>query len=135
MLVSLSLSSYSARKIISCGSKNVYKNLHNLNCFKSIFVSKHHDLLFQGHGMRRLKAIRRQDIFIDETVYGGMTQGELSQAREKELQLAQQDINMERTKEKKNTLEAYVYETRNKVHFCALSLLILSYSCVIIRFF
>lgn len=85
--------------------------------------------------MRRLKAIRRQDIFIDETVYGGMTQGELSQAREKELQLAQQDINMERTKEKKNTLEAYVYETRNKVHFCALSLLILSYSCVIIRFF
>ncbi|KAL8032838.1 hypothetical protein ABFX02_13G123000 [Erythranthe guttata] len=68
-----------------------------------------------GHEMRRLKAIRRQDIFIDETVHGGMTQGELSQAQEKELQLAQQDINMERTKEKKNTLEAYVYETRNKL--------------------
>ncbi|KAL3627510.1 hypothetical protein CASFOL_028873 [Castilleja foliolosa] len=68
-----------------------------------------------GHEIRRLKAIRRQDIFIDENANGGMTQGELSQAQEKELQLAQQDINMERTKEKKNTLEAYVYETRNKL--------------------
>ncbi|PIN21150.1 Molecular chaperones HSP105/HSP110/SSE1, HSP70 superfamily [Handroanthus impetiginosus] len=68
-----------------------------------------------GHEIRRLKAIRRQDIFIDENAYGGMTQGELSQAQEKELQLAQQDIKMERTKEKKNALEAYVYETRNKL--------------------
>ncbi|GFP97031.1 heat shock 70 kDa protein 16 [Phtheirospermum japonicum] len=68
-----------------------------------------------GHEIRRLKAIRRQDIFIDENANGGMTQGELSQAQEKELQLAQQDINMERTKEKKNALEAYVYETRNRL--------------------
>ncbi|KAK6149762.1 hypothetical protein DH2020_017287 [Rehmannia glutinosa] len=68
-----------------------------------------------GHEIRRSKAIRRQDIFIDENAYGGMTQGELSQAQDKELQLAQQDIQMERTKEKKNALEAYVYETRNKL--------------------
>lgn len=66
--------------------------------------------------MRRLKAIRRQDIFIDENVYGGMTPGELCQAQEKELQLTQQDILIERTKEKKNALEAYVYEARNKVN-------------------
>ncbi|KAL0305925.1 UNVERIFIED_CONTAM: Heat shock protein 16 [Sesamum radiatum] len=68
-----------------------------------------------GHEMRRLKAIRRQDIFIAEDIYGGMTQGELSQAQEKELQLAQQDLKVERTKEKKNALEAYVYESRNKL--------------------
>ncbi|KAL6573857.1 hypothetical protein OROHE_001399 [Orobanche hederae] len=68
-----------------------------------------------GHEMRRLKAIRRHDIFIEENAYGGMTQGELAQAQEKEHQLAQQDIKMERTKEKKNALEAYVYETRNKI--------------------
>ncbi|KAK4491938.1 hypothetical protein RD792_002720 [Penstemon davidsonii] len=68
-----------------------------------------------GHEMRRLKAIRRQDIFIDENDYGGMTPDELSQAQEKELQLAQQDIKMERTKDKKNALESYVYETRNKI--------------------
>ncbi|XP_011096072.1 heat shock 70 kDa protein 16 [Sesamum indicum] len=68
-----------------------------------------------GHEIRRLKAIRRQDIFIAEDVYGGMTQGELSQAQEKELQLAEQDLKVERTKEKKNALEAYVYESRNKL--------------------
>ncbi|KAK4398955.1 Heat shock protein 16 [Sesamum angolense] len=68
-----------------------------------------------GHEMRRLKAIRRQDIFIAEDIYGGLTQGELSQAQEKELQLAQQDLKVERTKEKKNALEAYVYESRNKL--------------------
>ncbi|KAL6499899.1 hypothetical protein OROGR_027809 [Orobanche gracilis] len=67
-----------------------------------------------GHGMRRLKAIRRHDIFIEEMAYGGMTQSEVSQAQEKEHQLAQRDLKTERTKEKKNALEAYVYETRNK---------------------
>ncbi|GER52959.1 heat shock 70 kDa protein 16 [Striga asiatica] len=68
-----------------------------------------------GHEIRRLKAIRRQDVFVDETAYGGMTVSELTHAQEKELQLAQQDIKMERTKDKKNALEAYVYETRNKL--------------------
>ncbi|CAA0826517.1 Heat shock 70 kDa protein 16 [Striga hermonthica] len=68
-----------------------------------------------GHEIRRLNAIGRQDIFIEENAYGGMTQGELSHAREKELQLAQQDVKMERTKDTKNALEAYIYETRNKL--------------------
>ncbi|KAL2495388.1 Heat shock 70 kDa protein 16 [Forsythia ovata] len=60
-------------------------------------------------------AVRRHDITIDENIYGGMTPHELSQAQEKELQLAQQDIVMERTKDKKNALESYVYEARNKL--------------------
>ncbi|KAL1560101.1 heat shock 70 kDa protein 16-like isoform X1 [Salvia divinorum] len=68
-----------------------------------------------GHEMRRLKAVRRQNILVDENIYGGMAPDELCRAQEKELQFAQQDINMERTKEKKNALEAYVYETRNKL--------------------
>lgn len=46
-----------------------------------------------------------------------MTMAEVSQAQEKEFQLAQHDIKMEQTKEKKNALESYVYETRNKVCF------------------
>lgn len=79
----------------------------------------------QVHEMRRLKAIRRQDIFVDENVYGGMAPEDLFQAQEKEFQLTQQDILIERTKEKKNALEAYVYETRNKVNSC-LSLLVVS---------
>ena len=59
--------------------------------------------------------VRRQDIAVSERVYGGMTKAELSQAQEREYQLTQQDIKMEQTKDKKNSLEAYVYETRNKV--------------------
>ncbi|XP_042066978.1 heat shock 70 kDa protein 16-like isoform X1 [Salvia splendens] len=68
-----------------------------------------------GHEMRRLMAVRRQNILVDENIYGGMAPDELCRAQEKELQFTQQDINMERTKEKKNALEAYVYETRNKL--------------------
>lgn len=57
----------------------------------------------------------RMNIPVIECVYGGMTEAELSKALGKESQLAQQDIKMEQTKEKKNALEAYVYETRNKI--------------------
>ena len=44
-----------------------------------------------------------------------MTKAELSEALDKELKLAQQDRIMEQTKDKKNALESYVYEMRNKV--------------------
>lgn len=44
-----------------------------------------------------------------------MTTTELSEAQEKEIQLAKQDRAMEQTKEKKNALESYVYDMRNKV--------------------
>ncbi|CAA3028831.1 heat shock 70 kDa 16 [Olea europaea subsp. europaea] len=63
----------------------------------------------------RPAAVRRLEITIDENIFGGMTPHELSQAQQKELQLAQQDIMMERTKDKKNALESYVYEARNKI--------------------
>lgn len=65
--------------------------------------------------MKRAKATRRQDLPVKENVYGAMTLAELSEAQEKEFQLTQQDIKMERTKDKKNSLESFIYETRNKV--------------------
>jgi len=52
---------------------------------------------------------------VNKNIYGGMTMEKISEAHEKELQLAQQDRAVELTKEKKNTLESYVYETRSKV--------------------
>lgn len=52
---------------------------------------------------------------VNENVYGGMTKAEISEALEKELQLAQQDRIVEQTKEKKNSLESYVYDMRSKV--------------------
>lgn len=63
----------------------------------------------------RKEQTRRQDIPVSESVHCGMTRAELSEAQEEELLLTQQDINMERTQEKKNYLESYVYETRTKV--------------------
>lgn len=69
----------------------------------------------QAVSVVRDKAGRRLDISISETIYGGMTKPELALAQETENLLAQQDITMEQTKDKKNALESYVYEMRNKV--------------------
>lgn len=44
-----------------------------------------------------------------------MTEAELYEAQEKETQLAQLDRAMEQTKDRKNALESYVYDMRNKV--------------------
>lgn len=66
-------------------------------------------------GMRKDRVTRRLEIPVSEHIYGGMTMAELSEAQQKEIQLAQQDRTMEQTKEKKNALESYVYEMRNKL--------------------
>ena len=66
--------------------------------------------------MRKHISIRRHEIPVSENIYGGMTKAELSEAQEKEIQLTQQDRIVERTKEKKNTLESYVYDIRSKVY-------------------
>ncbi|KAI7751045.1 hypothetical protein M8C21_032065 [Ambrosia artemisiifolia] len=58
---------------------------------------------------------RRQKIPVTENIYCGTTIDELRHAQETEGVLAEQDINVERTKEKKNTLESFVYDTRNKL--------------------
>lgn len=65
--------------------------------------------------MKRARAIGRQDLPVCENVYGSLTVAELSEAQEKELKLAQQDLTVEQTKERKNSLESYVYEIRNKL--------------------
>lgn len=58
---------------------------------------------------------RRRNIPVSEYVFGGTTKDELFQAQETERMLAHQDIEVEQTKEKKNTLESFVYDTREKV--------------------
>lgn len=58
---------------------------------------------------------------MSENTYGGMTKAEILEAQEKEFQLTQQDRTMELTKDKKNSLESYVYEMRTKVHRCSIS--------------
>lgn len=65
--------------------------------------------------IRKGKIFKRLEIPVSEEVYGGMTKAELSEAEKIELQLAQQDLKMERIKDKKNALESYVYEMRDKI--------------------
>ncbi|CAK7351163.1 unnamed protein product [Dovyalis caffra] len=65
--------------------------------------------------VRKGKSFKRLEIPVSEEVYGGMTKTEILEAEKKELQLAQQDLKMERIKDKKNALESYVYEMRDKI--------------------
>ncbi|XP_020080084.1 heat shock 70 kDa protein 16-like [Ananas comosus] len=65
--------------------------------------------------VKRERNTRRHDLPVKETFNGGMTKAELQEAQEQEQQLAYQDRLMEQTKERKNALESYVYEIRNKL--------------------
>lgn len=50
-----------------------------------------------------------------EIVYGAMSAADVQKAVEKEFEMALQDRVMEETKDKKNAVESYVYDMRNKV--------------------
>ncbi|XP_024979378.1 heat shock 70 kDa protein 15-like [Cynara cardunculus var. scolymus] len=62
------------------------------------------------------KKVKKSNIPVSELVYGGMLPADLQKAMEKEFEMALQDRIMEETKDKKNAVEAYVYDMRNKLH-------------------
>jgi heat shock protein 4 len=62
------------------------------------------------------KKVKKTNIPVHELVYGALEPAELEKAVEKEYEMALQDRVMEETKEKKNAVEAYVYDMRNKVY-------------------
>ncbi|KAL3618324.1 hypothetical protein CASFOL_038645 [Castilleja foliolosa] len=62
------------------------------------------------------KKVRKTSVPVSEVVYGGLAAADLQKAVEKEFEMALQDRVMEDTKDKKNAVEAYVYEMRNKLH-------------------
>ncbi|AQK66029.1 heat shock 70 kDa protein 16 isoform X1 [Zea mays] len=68
-----------------------------------------------GHKSRSERSIQRQELPITEYICCAMSKQELLEAQEQEHQLAYQDKLMERTKDRKNALESYVYDTRNKL--------------------
>ncbi|CAJ1971393.1 unnamed protein product [Sphenostylis stenocarpa] len=72
-------------------------------------------------GTRKDKANRRLQVPVSENIYGGMTKAEILEAQEKELQLADQDRTIELTKDRKNLLESFIYETRSKIFSTYLS--------------
>jgi heat shock protein 4 len=61
------------------------------------------------------KAIKRMEIPVVANVSGALTKDELSEAKQRENSLVEQDLKMESTKDKKNALESFVYEMRDKM--------------------
>lgn len=72
------------------------------------------------------KKTKRADVPVHEVVLGGLAQTDLQKAVEKEYEMALQDRVMEETKDKKNAVEAYVYDMRNKVQHSLKPLLMAS---------
>lgn len=66
-------------------------------------------------GINKSSYSTRVVVPVSETVFGGMTKAQLLEAHDRELGLVKQDQLMERTKDRKNELEAYIYEIRNKL--------------------
>lgn len=62
------------------------------------------------------RKVKKTNIPVSELVYGGMAPADVQKAVEKEFEMALQDRVMEETKDKKNAVEAYVYDMRNKLH-------------------
>ncbi|GKV10154.1 hypothetical protein SLEP1_g21561 [Rubroshorea leprosula] len=61
------------------------------------------------------KKVKKTNVTLSELVYGALSPGDLQKAVEKEFEMALQDRVMEETKDKKNAVEAYVYDMRNKL--------------------
>ncbi|CAL4895421.1 unnamed protein product [Urochloa decumbens] len=62
------------------------------------------------------KKVKKTVVPVEELVYGALPSAELEKAVEKEYEMALQDRVMEETKEKKNAVESYVYDMRNKLY-------------------
>ncbi|KAL9316647.1 hypothetical protein ACSQ67_017648 [Phaseolus vulgaris] len=92
--------------------ENASKDSINEKCEAS-----HHS----ADGTRKDNANRRLHVPVSENIYGAMTKAEISEAQEKELQLADQDKTIEQIKDRKNLLESYIYETRSKLFSTYLS--------------
>ena len=61
------------------------------------------------------KKVKKTNVPLSELVYGALQSVEVQKAVEKEYEMALQDRVMEETKDKKNAVESYVYDMRNKV--------------------
>ncbi|KAG0517223.1 hypothetical protein BDA96_09G070300 [Sorghum bicolor] len=62
------------------------------------------------------RKVKKTSVPVHELVYGALAAVDLQKAVEKEYEMALQDRVMEETKEKKNAVEAYVYDMRNKLY-------------------
>ncbi|VFQ92904.1 unnamed protein product [Cuscuta campestris] len=61
------------------------------------------------------KKVKKSNVPVSGVVYGALSTADVQKATEKEFEMALQDRIMEETKDKKNAVEAYVYDMRNKL--------------------
>lgn len=61
--------------------------------------------------------MKKTNVPLSELVYGALQSVDVQKAVEKEYEMALQDRVMEETKDKKNAVESYVYDMRNKVRY------------------
>ncbi|KAL0661484.1 hypothetical protein Bca4012_098321 [Brassica carinata] len=61
------------------------------------------------------KKVKKTNVPLSELVYGALQSVDVQKAVEKEYEMALQDRVMEETKDKKNAVESYVYDMRNKL--------------------
>ncbi|KAG6382216.1 hypothetical protein SASPL_158146 [Salvia splendens] len=62
------------------------------------------------------KKVNKKTVPVSEVVFGALAAPDVQKAVEKEFEMALQDRVMEETKDKKNAVESYVYDMRNKLH-------------------
>ncbi|KAK4754299.1 hypothetical protein SAY87_002403 [Trapa incisa] len=62
------------------------------------------------------RKVKKTNVPVVESIHGGLSRENLQKAVEKEFEMALQDRIMEETKDKKNAVEAYVYDMRNKLY-------------------
>lgn len=59
---------------------------------------------------------REQKLLVSENYHVMTTIDEIHKAQKRAEMFADQDIKVEKTKEKRNTLESFIYDTRSKVN-------------------
>ncbi|KAH7445992.1 hypothetical protein KP509_01G031600 [Ceratopteris richardii] len=78
--------------------------------------TKYADMKSPKKIMSKKKKTKRTDVPVKESIFGVVAQADLQKAVEQEYKMALQDRVMEETKDKKNAVEAYVYDMRNKMY-------------------
>ncbi|KAK4590593.1 hypothetical protein RGQ29_020948 [Quercus rubra] len=92
-------------------------NLHGIVSVESATLLEEEDKPVQMEADTKVEApkkVKKTNIPVAELVYGGMFPTDVQKAVEKEFEMALQDRVMEETKDRKNAVEAYIYDMRNK---------------------
>ncbi|GKA92756.1 heat shock 70 kDa protein 16 [Tanacetum coccineum] len=90
----------------------VHLNRHGIVVIESAKILDEEN--FYSYLQKMMGNSRTQNLPVSENLDAATTKDELQQAQEREQILTEQDKKVEQTKDQRNTLESFVYDTRNK---------------------